>query len=748
MISDAGSTTTTVAGNYIGLNAAGTGDLGNTNNGVSMELSTSSNTVGGTTSASTNVISGNTNGVNLASANSNIISGNYIGTTYTANAALANGNDGVQISGTSISNVVGGDTAGERNIISGNTVDGVDISNAGSTGNTIAGNYIGTNVDGTADLGNTGSGIFLHDSASQNTIGGTSDGLRNVVSGNDGGGILLTDSSTNTISGNYVGTSASGLADLGNTFDGIKLSDGSASNTIGGTTDGARNVISGNSNSGVSTDGGGTPAGSNNVIQGNYLGLGSDGVTDVGNDQNGIGLYDADDTIVGGTSAGARNVISGNTQNGIHIIQVSLLGVSNNQILGNYIGSDYTGTIGVGNDQSGVDVNAGNGSGNIIGGTTEGSRNVVVDNAQIGISVQNSVTVQGNYVGIKADASGTLGNGTSSPNFANLSVTDGSGTIVGGNTPAARNYISGAQGGGLSVSGNTPLGGGSTSDITIQGNCIGTNTNCQVEAGYGNGAVGLSVFADVDNVVIGGTASGEGNVIAGNGAGIVNIGLATYTPTNVSILGNSIHSNSGYSLTGLGIDNVQTNDFVTFINLGVTANDVNDIDYNGTNTGTNHYLNFPEISAVTSTNGTATITYDLDINDSETGATGYRVEFFANDTADASGYGQGQTYLGSDSVSGDVTGRQATITRPAGVDGSKQITAVTIMTDASTDGFGHSSEFAADVEATLVPAVAPSPTDAILASTGQNIKWIALVSAVLLALGGTGLYIARRKKTV
>lgn len=745
-ITDAATTTTTVAGNYLGLDAAGTGGLGNVSDGVSMELSTSANTVGGTTSASTNVISGNGNGVNISSSSSNAVSGNYIGTTYTANAALANGNDGLQISGTSTSNVVGGDTAGERNIISGNIVDGVDLANAGVTGNTISGNYIGTNVDGTADLGNAGSGIFLHDSASQNTIGGASEGLRNVISGNNTGGIQLTNSSSNTIAGNYIGTSASGLSDLGNTFNGVMLSDGSASNTIGGTTAGARNIISGNSNSGVATDGGGTPAGSNNVIQGNYLGLGSDGVTDLGNDQNGIGLFDADDTIVGGTSAGARNVASGNGQNGIVIQPVSLLGVSNNQVLGNYVGSDYTGTVGVGNDGAGITINAGTGTGNTIGNTTSGSRNVVIDNAQNGIAVNNSVTVQGNYVGIKADGSGALGNGTSSPNFGNFAVSDGSGSVVGGNTPAARNYIAGAQGAGITVSGNTPLGGSSTSDVTIQGNCVGTNLNCEVESGYGNGGVGISAFADVDNVVIGGTASGEGNVVAGNGAGIVNIGFTTYTPTNVSILGNSIHDNSGYPLTDIGIDNVQTNNFVDFINIGVTLNDANDIDYNGTNIGTNHYLNFPEISSVTSTNGTATITYDLDINDSETGATGYRVEFFANDTADANGYGQGQTYLGSDTISGDVTGRQATITLPAGVDGSKQITAVTIMADASTDGFGHSSEFAADVEATLVPVVAPSPTSSVLASTGRNIKWIGLVAAILLASGGVGLYVAQRKR--
>lgn len=223
------------------------------------------------------------------------------------------------------------------------------------------------------------------------------------------------------------------------------------------------------------------------------------------------------------------------------------------------------------------------------------------------------------------------------------------------------------------------------------------------------------------------------------------MGFSTYYPTNNSILGNSIFNNSGYVVSGIGIDNLQTNNFSTFINGGVTANDDGDVDYSGTNTGPNHYLNFPEPTAVSSTNGTATITYDLDINDSESGATGYRVEFFANDTADASGHGQGQTYLGSDTVSGDVTDRQATITLPAGVSGTKQISAVTIMTDSSPNGFGHSSEFSANLAGVLVAADntngggAGAGSDS-LAATGNNIYAIITLAGALL-LGG---FVARR----
>lgn len=747
-----------VIGNYIGTNFTGTAAIGNTY-GVAVWGATG-NTVGGTAAGERNIISGNTSiGVDIDNDNdpdpstNNSVVGNYIGTQPNGTTALANTNHGVSLQGGATGNNIGGTTGvtldgactGSCNVISGNGADGVYLNGANVTTNIVQGNYVGTDVNGTADLGNSVVGIQLNTSSS-NTIGGTTTGARNIISGNGGSGIIINASNSNSIAGNYIGTDTTGSLDIGNDIDGIYLEAGSANNTIGGTTTAARNIISGNTQNGISSNGQGSPAGTGNVIQGNYIGLAADGLADLGNTQSGIGLFDIDGTTIGGTATGARNVVSGNTENGIQIQIVSSVSINNNQVLGNYVGSDYTGNVGLGNDKYGIAITAGTGTENIIGGTTSGARNVVVDNAQYGIGVNGAVTVQGNYVGIKADGSAPLGNGTSSANFGGIAI-NGSGAVVGGNSLTARNYVAGALGGGISVSGTTPFGGSQTNNVTIQGNCIGTNTSCGVESGYGNAQYGINTFTDVDNVLIGGTGAGEGNVIAGNGAGIVNLGFQTYTPVNVSIVGNSIYNNSGGTTTQVGIDNLQTNNFVNYINLGVTLNDADDIDYNGNNIGTNHYLNFPEISSVTSTNGTATITYNLDINDTETGATGYRVEFFANDTADASGYGQGQTYLGSDTVSGDVTGRQVTITLPAGVDGSKYISATTTMTDNSTDGFGHTSEFGANVQATLVPAT-PNPVSSALASTGQNIKWIGLVAAILLAGGGAGLYIARRKKLV
>lgn len=748
-----------VIGNYIGTDFAGTSALGNIGRGVAIWGATG-NTIGGTNANERNIISGNTGvGVEIDDDNdpdpstNNVVEGNYIGLNPTGTVVLANTSIGVVLQGGATGNTIGGtagvtldgDCTGACNVISGNGNSGMYLNGANVVSNTVAGNFIGTDYTGKVDKGNTINGISIKD-ASTNTIGGTASGSRNVLSGNNSNGVDFNGGSGNAVAGNYIGTDTTGASAIANSFNGVFLSNGTTANTIGGTTSESRNIISGNTQIGITSDGQGSPAGINNLIQGNYIGLASGGTSDLGNGSSGIGLFDSNGTTVGGTDAGARNIISGNDTNGIQLQTVSTASVNNNNILGNYIGTDYTGSVAVRNESNGIIAKGDSGTGNIIGGTSTNARNVVSGNHATGLSMEGDITALGNYVGLSADGDTVIPNGTVG-NRASIQVTNDN-NIVGGTTQGSANYVVGTPSqAGISVQGSTPFGGSSAGNNTVQGNCIGTNKNCQYEPGYGNAYAGVLVFADAFVTQVGGTAPGAGNVIVGNGAGVMSLGVATFYPLAVSILGNSIYNNSGGPISQIGIDNLQTNNFSVFINQNVTFNDADDIDYNGDNSGPNHYLNFPVINSVTSTNGTATINYDLDINDAEGGATGYRVEFFANDSPDATGYGQGQTYLGSDTVSGDVTGRTANITLPAGVDGSKYISAVTIMTTNLTDsGFAHSSEFAEDVQATLVPEVAPSPATTILASTGQNIKWIALVSAVLLVLGAAGLYIARRKR--
>ena len=213
-------------------------------------------------------------------ANSNIVEGNYIGTDVTGTVSFGNG-DGVLIDGGAANNMIGGTTSGTGNLISGNYAQ-VVLTDAGTTGNQVAGNLVGTNASGTAVLPEYYYGIQILSGASSNTIGGTSSASRNVIDGVGYGIDLQSSSTTGTvIEGNYIGTDITGLVGLGNYF-GIDV-EGAPNTTIGGSDPSARNVISGNVE-GVNIGGTGT------IIEGNYIGVGSDGATAVGNSDFGIAV--------------------------------------------------------------------------------------------------------------------------------------------------------------------------------------------------------------------------------------------------------------------------------------------------------------------------------------------------------------------------------------------------------------------------------------------------------------------------
>src|SRR5229473_4652050 len=213
----------------------------------------------------------------------------------------------------------------------------------GGGANVIVGNYIGTDVSGKVAKGNGnptagGDGISI-DYGSNNVIGGESAASRNLISGNISAGVLVANSFGNHILGNYIGTDVTGTVALGNTIQGILLVN-STNTTIGGTTAGARNIISGN---GDGSNAGYTRAanvdifgGGNNTVEGNYIGTSADGTASLG-DQSSIGVVaSSSGDVIGGSVLGARNVISGN----------GLAGIMSgpNWIAGNYIGPNAAGT--------------------------------------------------------------------------------------------------------------------------------------------------------------------------------------------------------------------------------------------------------------------------------------------------------------------------------------------------------------------------------------------------------------------
>src|SRR5206468_3311160 len=151
--------------------------------------------------------------------------------------------------------------------------DGIDVLTP-SPGTVVLGNVVGLSVNGTP-LGNGRDGVHL--GAAGNVVGGTAPGARNVISANQGNGIFVTvpgrpGTAVNLIAGNYVGVGPDGVSSgKGNQQDGILLSNAS-NTTVGGTTPGAGNVISGNKQSGVHLTGTTTSA----TIQGNTVGLNAD----------------------------------------------------------------------------------------------------------------------------------------------------------------------------------------------------------------------------------------------------------------------------------------------------------------------------------------------------------------------------------------------------------------------------------------------------------------------------------------
>src|SRR3989454_5779697 len=142
--------------------------------------------IGGTASGAGNLISGHDRGIWItgSDAGNNQVQGNLIGTNAAGTDAINNGT-GVSIESLSFGNLIGGAQAGARNVISANG-EGIHISSAG---NIVQGNFIGTNAAGTAALGN-GTGVLVTEP--NNTIGGTTPGAGNVISGNNTGLFIFT----------------------------------------------------------------------------------------------------------------------------------------------------------------------------------------------------------------------------------------------------------------------------------------------------------------------------------------------------------------------------------------------------------------------------------------------------------------------------------------------------------------------------------------------------------------------------
>lgn len=220
-----------IEGNYVGTD--GTNDLGNFVGVRVQSGSGSPNIIGGDTAAERNVISGNDNAGVFVTAHPTLVFGNYIGVNAAGTAAIANSAQGVYLN-TVVGAAVGGGGPGTGNVISGNTDAGVLIDQPGTDLNVVQGNIIGLNAAGTAAVPNN-AGVRLSGNAQQNTIGAAVTGYRNIISGNTFAGVELTGSDTkfNVVDGNYIGTDITGTAGIGNGTYGIFLTGSTQANDIG-----------------------------------------------------------------------------------------------------------------------------------------------------------------------------------------------------------------------------------------------------------------------------------------------------------------------------------------------------------------------------------------------------------------------------------------------------------------------------------------------------------------------------------
>lgn len=247
-----------IFGNYLGLYSDGSVNP----NRIGINLNVSNNNIIGSDingkgdNAEKNIISGNATGIRLSQSSLNFINGNFIGTDITGGLAVPNSGNGIEVFSNSNSNSIGQNSTDARNIISGNGGNGVSITN--SNDNLITGNFIGTDLTGNAGMPNNGSGIELE--GSDNTvIGGALILERNIISKNHLHGISLKGNSDLTqVYNNFIGLGRDGTIALGNGSDGIRISEGAGRSFIGFADDRA-NTIANNDGNGINVlDDGGT----------------------------------------------------------------------------------------------------------------------------------------------------------------------------------------------------------------------------------------------------------------------------------------------------------------------------------------------------------------------------------------------------------------------------------------------------------------------------------------------------------
>jgi titin len=285
--------------NYVGINSAGTNDLGN--GGIGIYLNQASNTL-----IRGNVVSGNGSYGMYISGPDNELVVNRVGLNAAGTAAIPNDEEGILIQD-GLRTIVGQGGTGSpslwptalQNVISGNK--GYGISVAGNSQNTVIGwNRIGTNSTGTGAIPNQ-SGVYV--GSVSVTVG-----PYNLLSGNTSSGVIVASTNTKILS-NRIGVGQSG-AKLANGSYGVHLKSSFA--TVGRPDEG--NIVGGNGQDGIFIE-----SGAGNVIAGNYIGTNTGLAANQGNGMFGIHHAGGKDNTVGGSDPGAANHIFFNVADGVYV---------------------------------------------------------------------------------------------------------------------------------------------------------------------------------------------------------------------------------------------------------------------------------------------------------------------------------------------------------------------------------------------------------------------------------------------
>ena len=493
------------------------------------------------------------NGVTL-NAGSITVAGDYIGVNL-AGTAFGNGGDGVYVAATSSNNLIGlNPTAASgvvSNVISGNGGNGISLQ--GSSGNTLVNNYIGTDPTGTVAVANGANGIWVTAGSNGNEIGGTAyidtttgavndptgtkgtvpevyvvPPLGNLVSGNTQNGILIdANSQNNVLNGNFVGTAANGDSAIGNGLDGVAISGADNNSLIGcSVVDNPfiyYNVLSGNGGNGLHI------TNSNDItVQANFFGIGADNTTVVGNAANGILVDGSSTNVQVGGVIPLGNVAAGNGLNGIEVTD-TVSGFTTFNTFGGLLA--FKGAAPNGND--GLLITA-------TGGNQTVQTNVFSGNTNNGIEIggdASGVTVDPNIVGMTTNGGTILANG------GDGLLIDGTAhaNIIGGYQASVipQNVFSGNVGYGVAITGQAY-------DNQVFNSYIGVQT-LGVEAA-GNQAGGVYIGDTATGNVIGGLGGTPSqpvaDVISGNGGNGITLGSASSTTLIL------------YNTIGFGVDGI------------------------------------------------------------------------------------------------------------------------------------------------------------------------------------------------